>query len=509
VLVLAIKPGHDGALAVLEDSKLLFSIEGEKNSFGRYSLVTPTKIVEIAERLPRTPDVIALSGWFREGAGYEGADAVMQRSGKWFGKATTMFTSSHERSHIMMAVGLAPKDSFPVRAVLSYEGVIGSFYLLDEQWRVTRTIPVLVHPGNRYVSVYLLANPLAKTPRLGAGADAGKVMALAAYADGTNPDPSIANTVERILSAPTFTSATFKKESFRDSPVHDAGVESDQCKAAAALITERIFEIFATAAKEHIPPGLPLYISGGCGLNCEWNMKWRTLGHFSSVFVPPCTNDSGSAIGTAIDAQYALTGNPQIDWDVYSGLEFVWDTEPDPAAWKRRPLDLAALADEIAGGRIIAWVQGRWEIGPRALGNRSLLAEPFKAETKDRLNEIKQREDYRPIAPCCRIEDAGIAFDADFEDPYMLYFRGIRMKELRAVTHVDGTARVQTVTKEDNKALHDLLSAFAQRSGVGVLCNTSLNFKRRGFINRMSDLVKYCNQSQIDFVVGDSWFQRN
>jgi hydroxymethyl cephem carbamoyltransferase len=505
VLVLAIKPGHDGAVAVLEDSKLLFSLEGEKDTFGRYSPVTPTKLVEIAELLPRSPDVVALSGWRREGAGYEGVDGVMQRSGKWFGKETTMFSSSHERSHIMMAVGMAPPDSHPARAVLSYEGNIGRFYLLDEQWRVTRTIEVLQWVGNRYAAIFGLADPtVPPSMHMSTNERAGKLMALAGFAEPGDATPEVAATVERML----FGDHSFIKREFEDSLLYNAGVESDECKAAAALVTHRIFEIFSTAARQQIPEGLPLYISGGCGLNCEWNMKWREHDHFSSVFVPPCTNDSGSAIGTAIDAQYAVTGDPRIDWTVYSGLDFVWDTEPDPARWKRRPLDLGALAEEIARGGIIAWVQGRWEIGPRALGNRSLLAEPFKAETKDRLNEIKEREDYRPIAPCCRIEDAGTAFDAEFPDPYMLYFRRIRMKELHAVTHVDGTARVQTVSREENAMLHDLLSAFAQKSGVGVLCNTSLNFKRRGFINRMSDLVKYCNKKKIDFVVGDAWFQR-
>ena len=161
-------------------------------------------------------------------------------------------------------------------------------------------------------------------------------------------------------------------------------------------------------------------------------------------------------------------------------------------------------------GRIVAWVQGRWEIGPRALGNRSLLAEPFDAQMQDRLNEIKQREDYRPD----RTRAAGsrtpaALFDDDFEDPYMLYFRRVRSDDLGAVTHVDGSARVQTVSRDENQPLHELLSAFAERTGAGVLCNTSLNFKGFGFINRMSDLVKYCEARGIDdMVVGDAWFTR-
>ena len=127
-------------------------------------------------------------------------------------------------------------------------------------------------------------------------------------------------------------------------------------------------------------------------------------------------------------------------------------------------------------------MQGRWEIGPRALGNRSLLAEPFHASTRDRLNEIEQQEAFRPIAPAARTEDLSSIFADDFEDPYMLYFRRVKNPGLAAIIHVDGSARAQTVTRESNRPLHDLLTAFAERYGVGVLCNTSLNFNGHGFI---------------------------
>ena len=174
--------------------------------------------------------------------------------------------------------------------------------------------------------------------------------------------------------------------------------------------------------------------------------------------------------------------------------------------WSRAPS--AGSSGALADGRIFAWVQGRWEIGPRALGNRSILAEPFDPRTRDRLNEIKQREGYRPIAPCCRVEDLTDAYRDGFEDPYMLYFKRARRTDLGAVTHVDGTARVQTVSAGTNPRLHGLLSAFAERRGIGVLCNTSLNFKGFGFINRMSDLAHYCEQRGIaDMVVGDRWWQ--
>jgi hydroxymethyl cephem carbamoyltransferase len=526
MLVIGFKPGHDGSIAAIQDRELLFSLESEKDSFPRHAPLTAMTIMTIMERIGDVPDVIAMGGWqkdvvavggWEEGhlfqgnlnieTGYRGAHAVSNRETKLFGKPIQWFSSSHVRSHIMMAAGMAPPDDATERAVLVWEGAEGSFYLLDDKWQVVREIPALQFPGGRYAMAFAIAEPRYADFVVGPeGDEAGKLMALAAFADPADADANVIATVDRLLSHDSYPAP---KGDFRDTSIYNAGVESEVSKVNAALITQRMFDVFAEVAQRELPAGIPLYISGGCGLNCEWNMKWLELGHFSSVFVPPCTNDSGSAVGTAADALAALTGDPRINWDVYCGLEFEWDAEPDPARWQRRPLDHAALADAIADGHVVAWVQGRWEMGPRALGNRSLLADPFDPRTKDRLNDIKQREGYRPIAPVCRIEDVAKVYDADFHDPYMLYFRHATTDRLGAVTHVDGSARVQTVTKESNRLLHDLLTVFGERHDVGVLCNTSLNFKVMGFINRMSDLQYYCEARGVpDMVVGDAWFQR-
>jgi hydroxymethyl cephem carbamoyltransferase len=514
MLTMAIKPGHDGAIAVIEDGRLLWCLEAEKDSFPRYAQLTPTTLLDVAERLDRIPDIVALGGWAKPGnggsigAGYTGEDMVQKGRIRFFGKEVEYFSSSHERSHIMMALGMAPRDEHELTTVLVWEGVTGSYYVVDRTGRVVRTVPVLSNPGDRYAFLFSLADPTfpdrGRTPRLDGS---GKLMALAAYGDPRDADADITAAVERMLTIEVLNPAP--KADFADTVLYNAGVESEVTKTAAALLSKRIFDIFAQVAVRDLPAGTPLRISGGCGLNCDWNGNWREFGHFSSVFVPPCTNDSGSAIGTAIDALAHHGHYEPLKWTVYSGLEFVNDAEPDSLRWRQQSRDDRAIAAAIARGAVVAWVQGRWEIGPRALGNRSLLAEPYSVTTKHKLNEIKQREDYRPIAPCCREEDLARAFSEDFPDPYMLYFRRVRSPRLGAITHVDGSARVQSVTASSNPRLHSLLNAFAAETGLGVLCNTSLNHSRRGFINRMSDLIRHCEERKVGhMVVGDRWYQR-
>jgi hydroxymethyl cephem carbamoyltransferase len=167
------------------------------------------------------------------------------------------------------------------------------------------------------------------------------------------------------------------------------------------------------------------------------------------------------------------------------------------------------LAARIDDGAVVAWGSGKYEIGPRALGHRSLLASPLLASSKDALNAIKQREDYRPIAPVALWEDVRDLYKAPVFDPYMLYFSRVDVDDLPGVTHVDGTARIQTVTEGDESSLHGILSAFKRRTGFGVLCNTSLNYPGRGFINSMTDLIDYAEKRGIrEVVVEDTWYRR-
>jgi hydroxymethyl cephem carbamoyltransferase len=146
-------------------------------------------------------------------------------------------------------------------------------------------------------------------------------------------------------------------------------------------------------------------------------------------------------------------------------------------------------------------------MGSRALGNRSILASPLQANALDRLNTIKRREPYRPIAPIVAEAFAPQVFDPGLPSPHMLYFDRLKTDALPAITHVDGSARIQTVNPDQNARIHALLAAFEAETGYGVLCNTSLNFLGRGFINRTSDLLRYAREFGLDgFIAEDRLF---
>jgi hydroxymethyl cephem carbamoyltransferase len=519
--ILSFKPGHDGHIAYLDNGKLVFSLESEKDSWPRYSRVTPTLLIRAVSHIPDIPDVVAISGWVKgfhpavssegfrsislpDGSGYFGESeaSIFAEKQLFFGKQIQYFSSSHERSHIFCAYGLSPFPQGQPCYALVWEGNIGAFYYVDESVKVTKIGDVLEEPGNKYAYLYALADP---TFPLGTGnfrfEDAGKLMALSSFGNGGIKTLEEEEIIQFLLNQKAIL-LSFDKNKLKDSQYYNVGVESQMFKDLSKKYSDEIFNIFHSYAKKHLNKNLPLLISGGCGLNCDWNSQWKLSGLFEDVFVPPCPNDSGSAIGTAVEAQYYFTGNSKIDWSVYSGEEFVID-EACYEGINKYNLSISEVALFLAHNKILAWVQDKYEIGPRSLGNRSILAAPFSKDTHQRLNRIKQREDFRPIAPMCLEEDIDTYFENYGISPYMLYFQRVKTDCLKAITHVDGSARMQSVNKLQNKKIYDLLTAFKAQTGYGVLCNTSLNFKGTGFINRMSDLIRYVRDRNIDgFVVG-------
>lgn len=512
--ILSYNPGHDGAVCLIRDGQLIFSIEAEKDSGYRYSHLTVPDLIDATTALEKLPDVLCMSGWWplddhehrfgsHRNGGYRGIrpeDAIVD-AGRLFRGKTDYFSSSHERAHILCAFGMSDLPARTRCYVLIWEGEMGSFYEIDESLNITLISDVMTQPGNRYGLAYGLADPtFPKDGPYPRSSDAGKLMALASFSKREEPTDLERKLISHLLDGRYANLTDY--DHLNEAPHLNVGLEDPEFRNFAGIFSDAIFSRFLQFAEKNLERGRPLIIAGGCGLNCDWNSKWKECGLFSHVFVPPVANDSGVAIGTAIDAQLRYTGDAKIDWDVYSGLEFRQLGAIELGAYDLFEVNPDAVAGLLESGLILGWAHGKFEIGPRALGNRSILAAPFCDETRIRLNEIKQREQFRPIAPICTKEDAERWFGCESDSPHMLYTYRASTDALAAVTHVNGTARLQTVTPMSNPQMYDLLAAFRKLTGFGVLCNTSLNFNGKGFINNLTDLDAYTRQHELDgFVV--------
>ncbi len=509
--IIGLKKGHDGSICLIRDSELIYSYENEKDGRDRYSPLQVDTILNAMRASDRLPDVIAEGGWARKflpefiecKPRYFGHsnDARSVGSMQIFGQSIRHFQSTHERSHILGAYGMSPYETGTPCYCLVWEGLLGTLYWIDGQGSVEKVAEGPRAPGNKYNYFYYLANRHADdTLDFFPFSYSGKLMALAAYGDAAAGGDLAENRalLEEVLGNDQWFYPS--KVGHRTHPLYNSGVESREAKDFFAYMSNTIFNTYRDMAERVVDRDAPLLISGGCGLNCEWNSRWAESGLFTDIFVPPVPNDTGSAIGSAIDAQEMLTGDAKVRWSVYAGPDYVYeetrsdlidlgDTTPDKVAWL------------LARGGVVGLARGAAEIGPRALGNRSILAAPFEKTMLERLNRIKQREDYRPIAPMCLEEDFERHFSGAVRDKYMLFFSRVVDDRLQAVTHVDGSARVQCVSRADNPFIHDLLTEFRKLTGVGVLCNTSLNFNGVGFINRSTDLMRFLLEKDLDAIV--------
>lgn len=230
-----------------------------------------------------------------------------------------------------------------------------------------------------------------------------------------------------------------------------------------------------------------LAMGGGCALNCSMNGKLRRLPHVDHLFVQPAAHDASTALGAAAKVHREITGErPRERLEhAYWGPEYT-DDDAERAIryarypkWRRSPDAVKEAAQMLADGKILGWVQGRMEMGPRALGGRSILADPRRAEMKDAVNKhVKGREPWRPFAPSFLEEDAADYVTSPYPSPFMIVAFDSKPENrdrIQAATHVDGTVRVQTVSRRHNPAYWSLLSEFKKLSGVGAVLNTSFN----------------------------------
>ncbi|MFP5321577.1 MAG: carbamoyltransferase [Acidimicrobiia bacterium] len=283
-------------------------------------------------------------------------------------------------------------------------------------------------------------------------------------------------------------------------PVHADLASSVQARLEECIIelAERLHERTAERA---------IVLAGGVALNCVANSRLFEDGPFEDVWVQPASGDSGTALGAACHVATQL--GDRVRPMRTAALGRGWDDD-EIAAWlaqakvaSTRCDDIAtAVADVLADDGVVAWFQGRSEFGPRALGHRSLIAHPGRAENLQRLNEVKGREQFRPIAPMVLLERAKDIFEGGpIPSPFMLFTHRVRngwAERIPAVTHVDGTARIQTIDVDEEPLVHRMISAFADRTGIPVVVNTSLNTAGRPMVDDPRDALECFGSAPVD-----------
>ena len=298
-------------------------------------------------------------------------------------------------------------------------------------------------------------------------------------------------------------------------PPRQAGQPLEQTHFDLAASTQDMLEqavlAITRAARTLLPQHTNLCLSGGIGLNVKANRKIKDSGLFQQLFVPPFAYDGGTSLGCALLLEARQSGRYRYAFDVYAGPDIEADFDIEAACrsfgeqivWRRLEDDIlietaAACLERHA---LIGWAQGRMECGPRALGHRSLLANPTSPQVKDQLNtRVKKREGFRPYAPSVLAEDCAQWFDLD-SSPLMLLEASV-LPEKRAlvpgIVHVDGSSRPQTVERDSNPRYHALLSAFKRLTGVPLVLNTSYNRHGEPVVNSPEDAIAVLLDTDLD-----------
>ncbi len=319
----------------------------------------------------------------------------------------------------------------------------------------------------------------------------------------------------------------------------EAPFEQKHCNLALAVqqVTEDIVLKMATEAKK-LTQADYLCMAGGVALNCVANGKLLKQDLFKDIFIQPAAGDAGGALGAALAAHHIFygedreTGATDIMKGAYLGPDFSnEEVEAMNAKWNAysEQHSTEALAEKVAkvisNGKAVGWFQGRMEFGPRALGNRSILGDPTHPDMQKKLNvKIKYRESFRPFAPAVLADSASDYFDISVASPYMLLVADVKSElrkelpadydglpmteklqtlrsELPAITHVDGSARIQTVHKETNQPFHTLIQAFQRISGKAVLINTSFNVRGEPIVCTPGDAYRCFMATEMDYLV--------
>ncbi|MDT7660426.1 MAG: carbamoyltransferase, partial [Pseudonocardiales bacterium] len=409
--------------------------------------------------------------------------------------------------HVAHAASAAMAAPFADSAVLVADGRGESASALAGQYRdgkleelATQRLP---H------SLGLMYEQLTEHLGFARSSDEYKVMELASYGTPCITDPL----AEAIHATGDGGFRTHPIEWTRFAPRRQPGQDQfEQAHADLAASVQRRLEdvLLELVHWLHQRTGQPnLTLAGGIALNCVANTRLHHEGPFERIWVQPAAGDAGTALGAAL-ALAAETGQPRATMNG-ADLGRGW-TDSEVQAWLNkanityeRPTDLAAtVADALADNQIVAWYQGRAEYGPRALGHRSLLAHPGHPANLERLNNVKGREQFRPVAPMVLTTRAPELFSrGPIPSPYMLFVHDVApawRDRIPAVAHVDGTARIQTVDPTAEPLLAAMLTHFENRTGLPTVINTSLNTAGRPIVDSPRDALECFGSAPIDLL---------
>lgn len=547
MIICGIKLTHDGAVSLIENNRLVFCVELEKvNNNPRFQQILDTNTVaEILEEHGyklEDIDQFVIDGWggddqdalaiqprltidetynwlsvdfdgeegkVKVGQYEEGklSDSVLKRwqfdGLKIKGKEYPYSSYYHVAGHIMSAYctsefAAKKEDSF----VLVWDGgMYPRLYYINKQMEIENLGPIFLLIGNIYTIFSQHFGPFKVNGTFAKDSlsVAGKVMAY--ISKGKNHEelyPVFDDIYKQCYSYPMGFANVFANEfknRIKDMDISDEDILCTFHYYLEKMLIEKLKKKIGRSG--HISKNL--CISGGCALNIKWNSSIRNSRIVEHVYVSPFPNDSGSAIGMACCEMYKKENNTALEWNVYSGPDV---KESDaPTGWVKKECSKKMLAKLLyETNEPVVVIDGKAELGPRALGNRSILASPVKKEMKDILNYVKDREAYRPVSPICLESEAEQIFEPGTRDPYMLFDHMVKeewIDKIPAVIHLDGSARLQTTSTQYNETITEIITEFYHISGIPLLCNTSANYKGRGFFPDVKSVMEW---NQVNYV---------
>lgn len=530
---------HDSAAALIMDGKLVATMEEERFNRQRHYKGTPHKAIAYCLQEGgislKDIDVIAVSynpfGFLKHGFfflspwsmfAYVANIFVFMRGvgnlAKAAGGARIIYVD-HHHAHAASAYRCAP---FRDANVMTIDGAGetdcgGLFEGKNGVLKRLKHVPIAFRYDARpWRSIGKTYSELTQFLKLGENAE-GKTMGLASYGTPRFDFSQILNV--RTWDSWTIDRRNIKKQYGEYERKNDTDPLTQDHKDLAASLQHALEETFVHLGKDaHRMTGLKNFaVAGGVALNCNANSRLLEQDFCDALFVQPAANDGGVALGAALEAMHMLGDGdfvsfPNAYWGPHYTNEQIEKLLKEAKLMYRKSEHIEKdAAKYIAGGYIVGWFQGRSEIGPRALGNRSIFANPQIRGMNDKINnEVKHREVWRPFAPTLTQESAATYFEGvtkQKESPFMLQTFYVK-KEYRdvfpAITHVDGSARIQTVSSQQNPRLHRLLREVAEATGHPMVLNTSFNDKGEPIVCSPFDALRCFSSTGLDvLVLGD------